>query len=192
MKKKGSTNTLIVIIAIVILGLAFWIMESNRLNNAHQDVDFQWSQVENVMQRRADLIPNVVSAVKGSMKHETKIFTEIAKARQSYNDAQSSNAKLKADSRINKSVGTMINAIYENYPKLKSNENVKRLIEELEGTENRITVERRRYIQSVRTYNELVRNFPSSIVASSKGLTTIDYYKAGPDAYKVPKVDLNE
>lgn len=178
---------------IMFFGLIFggwWISTSNKLNNQYQDCQQQWSQVENVMQRRYDLIPNLTAAVRGSMKQERTVFGDIAKARQAYNSASTPAAKMKADSQLNQSTGTLISMIHENYPQLESNQQVQSLITELEGSENRISTERQNYIVTVRVYNQTVTNYPSSIVANAKGKHQLHYYQADKQAQKAPKVNL--
>ncbi|WP_390407332.1 LemA family protein [Lacticaseibacillus jixiensis] len=181
----------IVIAAIaVILGI-YGVSTYNSLQKQNQEVTAQWSQVENVMQRRADLIPNLVSATKGSMKHETDVFEAIAKARSNYNNATSAKSKATADSQLNQSVGTLISAIKESYPQLSSQDNVKTLMTQLEGSENRISVERQRYIEDVKAYNQSVVTFPKNIFANMMGLGQKATFKADPAASEVPKVDLD-
>lgn len=180
------------VIGVVILFLiSTWIGISNNLNNAQQDYEAQWSQVENVMQRRYDLIPNLTASVKGDMHNEQKVFGELAKARENYTAAKSNKQKLKADTELNTSIGALISVIHERYPKLESNERVHDLMVELEGSENRISVERRNYIQKVQTYNQMVRNFPSSVIAQQKGMHVEEYYQASSQAQNAPKVDLD-
>lgn len=181
----------LVIGIIAFLGVTTWISIGNSLNDAQQECESQWSQVENVMQRRYDLIPNITASVKGDMHQEQKVFSELAKARANYNGAKTNNEKLKADAQLNTSVGALINVIHEKYPKLNSDSRVHDLMVELEGSENRISVERRNYIQRVKDYNKLVRNFPSSVVAQSKNMHVMNYYQANSQAYNAPKVDLN-
>lgn len=194
-KNKASLKPVYAIVVIVIILLCIiggsWVSASNNLNNAEQKYQAQWSQVENVMQRRYDLIPNLTASVKGEMHNEQKIFSDIAKARASYNSAATDTSKMKADSQINSSVGTLLNIIQEKYPKLESSKQVHELMVELEGSENRISVERRKYIQDVQAYNQKVRNFPTSMVASSKGMHVKEYYQADSKAQKAPKVNLD-
>lgn len=163
----------------------------NSLAKSKQNVDAQWSQVENVMQRRYDLIPNLVNSVKGSMKQEQKVFGQIAEARKSYGNANSASDKMKANAKINSSVGTLINAISENYPELKSNENVSSLMIQLEGSENRISVERRRYNDQVKKYNNSIVTFPKNLMAGALGYHRISYFQADGEAKKTPTVDLD-
>ncbi|MFD1484928.1 LemA family protein [Lacticaseibacillus baoqingensis] len=183
------TGIVIAVIA-VIIGI-YGVSTYNNLAKENQAVTAQWSQVENVMQRRADLIPNLVSAVKGSMNHETEVFDDIAKARSNYSAASTTKEKAQADSQLNQSVGTLLNVIKESYPKLSSQENVQTLMTQLEGSENRISTERRRYIEDVKAYNQDVVTFPKNIFANMMGLGQKATFKADPAAAKVPKVDLN-
>lgn len=193
--KKTLVTIWASIVGIVLICLisvsGWWIGTSNKLNNQKQDCDQQWSQVENVMQRRYDLIPNLTASVKGSMHQEQKVFGDIAKARSAYSSAKTPADKLKADSQLNQSTGTLINVIHEQYPQLASNQNVRDLMTQLEGSENRISTERQNYIATVRAYNQTVLNFPSSMVANAKGDHTIKYYQADRQAQSAPKVNLD-
>lgn len=189
---KSSRRWLWIGIPVVVVLMAVFslIGTYNSLAKSKQDVDAQWSQVENVMQRRYDLIPNLVNSVKGSMKQEQKVFGDIAEARKSYGNASSSKDKLKADDQLNQSVGTLVNVIGEKYPDLKSNENVSSLMTQLEGSENRISTERRRYNQAIQTYNNSIVTFPKNIFAGMFGFHKIDYFKANDNANKAPTVDF--
>lgn len=178
------------LLVIILVFATFWVGTSNKLNNQKQDCEQQWSQVQNVMQRRYDLISNLTASVKGSMKQEQKVFGQIADARSAYANAKTPNQRLKADSQLNQSTGMLINVIHEKYPQLASNENVRDLMTELEGSENRISTERQNYIATVRAYNQTVTNFPSSMVANAKGMHTIEYYHADSHAQSAPKVNL--
>ncbi|WP_225048061.1 LemA family protein [Lacticaseibacillus kribbianus] len=182
-----------IVIGVIALFVAiFGVSTYNGLAKQNQAVEAQWSQVENVMQRRADLVPNLVSAVKGQMKHETQIFDDIAKARSAYGSATSTKDKADADAKLNQSVGTLLNVIQESYPDLKSSGNVSTLMTQLEGSENRIAVERKRYIDAVRDYNSSVVTFPKNLFANMMGLGQKATFKADPSAYKVPTVDLDD
>jgi LemA protein len=191
MSKSSRRWLWIGIPVVVVLMVIFSLIGTyNSLAKSKQDVDAQWSQVENVMQRRYDLIPNLVNSVKGSMKQEQKVFGDIAEARKSYGNASSSKDKLKADDQLNQSVGTLVNVIGEKYPDLKSNENVSSLMTQLEGSENRISTERRRYNQAIQTYNNSIVTFPKNIFAGMFGFHKIDYFKANDNANKAPTVDF--
>lgn len=190
MKNNKTRFGLIAVIVIVLLGV-FGVSQYNGLAKKEQSVESQWSQVENVMQRRADLVPNLVNSVKGSMQQEQKVFGDIAKAREAYGSANNDSDKIKASQELDQSVGTLINVINENYPELKSNDNVQTLMTQLEGTENRISVERKRYNEVVKEYNEQVVSFPKNIFANMMGLGKKDYFKADPTASSVPSVNFD-
>lgn len=190
MKNNKTRFGLIAVIIIVLLGV-FGVSQYNGLAKKEQSVESQWSQVENVMQRRADLVPNLVNSVKGSMQQEQQVFGDIAKAREAYGSANNDSDKIKASQELDQSVGTLINVINENYPELKSNNNVQTLMTQLEGTENRISVERKRYNDVVKEYNEQVVSFPKNIFANMMGLGKKDYFKADPTASTVPSVNFD-
>lgn len=181
----------LIIAAVAVIFGIYGVSTYNSLAKQNQEVTAQWSQVENVMQRRADLIPNLVSAVKGSMNHETQIFDNIAKARSNYNNATTTKAKATADSQLQAQTANLISVIKESYPKLSSQENVQTLMTQLEGSENRISTERQRYIQDVKAYNQSVVTFPKKIFANMMGLGQKATFKADPSANEVPKVDLD-
>jgi LemA protein len=181
----------LIIAAVAVIFGIYGVSTYNSLAKQNQEVTAQWSQVENVMQRRADLIPNLVSAVKGSMNHETEIFDNIAKARSNYNNATTTKAKATADSQLQAQTANLISVIKESYPKLSSQENVQTLMTQLEGSENRISTERQRYIEDVKAYNQSVVTFPKNIFANMMGLGQKATFKADPSASEVPKVDLN-
>ncbi|MEI5993468.1 LemA family protein [Candidatus Enterococcus mansonii] len=190
MKKNNVKIGLIALIVVILFGI-FGISQYNGLAKKEQSVESQWSQVENVMQRRADLVPNLVNSVKGSMQQEQKVFGDIAKAREAYGSANKDSDKIKASQELDQSVGTLINVINENYPELKSNNNVQTLMTQLEGTENRISVERKRYNDVVKEYNEQVVSFPKNIFANMMGLGKKEYFKAEPTASSVPSVNFD-
>lgn len=181
----------LIIAAVAVIFGIYGVSTYNSLAKQNQEVTAQWSQVENVMQRRADLIPNLVSAVKGSMNHETEIFDNIAKARSNYNNATSTKAKATADSQLQAQTANLISVIKESYPKLSSQANVQTLMTQLEGSENRISTERQRYIEDVKAYNQSVVTFPKNIFANMMGLGQKATFKATPAASEVPKVDLD-
>ncbi|KRN27935.1 hypothetical protein IV38_GL001775 [Lactobacillus selangorensis] len=189
MQKRNFHPWLIVLLVILLLG-GWGISTYNSLAKESQQVDAAASQVQNVMQRRYDLVPNLVNSVKGSMQQEQKVFGQIADARKSYNTASSGTAKNKANNELDQSVGTLINVINEKYPDLKSNENVQTLMTQLEGSENRISVERKRYNTAVEKYNQSVVTFPKNIFANMMGLGKKPYFKADTKAQEAPQVDL--
>lgn len=187
--KKGVSGGIIVLVIIGLLAV-FGITQYNSLAKEEQAVEAQLSQVDNVMQRRADLIPNLVNSVKGSMGQEQKVFGDIAEARKAYGNASTDEEKIETSQALDQSVGTLVNVINENYPELKSNENVQTLMTQLEGSENRISVERKRYNEAVQTYNQKVVSFPKNIFANMMGLGKKPYFEAQPGAENVPEVDF--
>jgi len=189
---KRNRNLLLLIIAAVIFVIAVpTAFIYNRLVSAENDVDASWSQVENVMQRRADLVPNLVESVQGSMQQEQEIFGNIAEARQAYNDADTPEETVEANDDLSSELSTMVNVIREDYPELSSNDNVETLMSQLEGTENRISTERRRYIQSVNQYNQLLVRFPNNLVANIFNFDRKDNFEAEEGAQEVPEVDFD-
>lgn len=174
---------------ILLIGLWF-VSINNSLVTSEEKVDAQWANVESKLQRRYDLIPNLVNSVQGSMKQEEKIFGDIAEARKQYASASTTDEKVKATEELDQSVGTMISVINENYPELKSNENVKTLMTQLEGTENRISVERDRYNEIATKYNTKIRKFPTSIIANMSGFEKRELFKAVEGADKAPEVSF--
>lgn len=162
----------------------------NQLVGQGQNVDNQWAQVETQYQRRFDLIPNLVSAVEGSMKQEQAVFGQIAEARTRYSGAQTTDEKAAAAGELESAVGRLL-VVMENYPEIKSNENVTKLMDELAGTENRISVERRRYNDLVRDFNVTVKKFPANLVASFFGYRERAYFEAAEAAQTAPVVEIN-
>lgn len=187
---KSVKPWMIIVGVIVILGLGF-IGIYNGLAGKNQAVEAQWSQVENEMQRRYELIPNLTNSVKGSMKQEKDVFGNIAEARKSYGSAQTAKEKMDANAKMDQSVGALINVIQENYPQLQSNKNVQTLMVQLEGTENRIATERRRYNLSVQDYNRDVVSFPKNVFANMMGMGKKPYFKAAEGAQKTPEVNFD-
>jgi LemA protein len=187
--------SLIIIAILLILALIFgsgFITRRNEMAVKREAVNAAWSQVDVVLQRRADLIPNLVATAKGFAVHEEQVFSEIAQARANYVNAKTPAEKIQANSQIDGALAKFL-VVQENYPQLKSNENFLRLQDELSGTENRIAVERRRYNQVVQDYNTFISLFPNSLVASMSGFTRNDaYFKADEGSRTVPKVDFNK
>jgi LemA protein len=162
----------------------------NSLVTADENITESWSQVENVLQRRNDLIPNLVNTVKGFAKQEKEIFIQVAEARAKLAGARTIPEKINANQEVGSALSRLL-VVVERYPELKSNQNFMALQDELSGTENRIAVERRRYNEAVRHYNILVRRFPSNIAAGLFGFEKKDiYFEAAEDAKAVPKVEF--
>lgn len=192
MKKKTWLAVAGVVGVIVLMIVAVYGSTWNSMNSKRSDVEAQWAQVENVMQRRADLVPNLVSAVKGQMDHEQKIIDAVTEARSAYAKATTPNEKLAADDAIRENTQVLVNAVTENYPDLASSQSVQTLMTQLEGSENRISVERRRYIGDVNEYNKKVTSFPSSLVAGQMGFHKMDQYEAtAKNADQAPAVGFD-
>ena len=179
---------IIVVGVIAILGL-FVMGSYNSLVRLNESTNTQWAQVEAQYQRRFDLIPNLVASVQGIMKQETTIFTAIANARQGYAGARTQDEKVKATGQMESALGRLL-VITENYPQLKSSENVQTLMAQLEGTENRISVERMRYNDMVKEFNIKVKTFPGSILAKIFGFEAKKPFESETGAATVPKVNL--
>lgn len=163
----------------------------NGLITAKHDVESQWSKVESQMQRRADVITNQVEVVKGYVKHEEKVFSEIANARAIlYDNYSDMNTKIDADRKIADS-GRQILALAESYPELKADKLFANLQVDIEGSENRVAVARGEFIEKVQAYNTKLSRFPGNLFAKMLGFEKIDYYKAQPDALQTPKVDFS-
>jgi len=187
--KKGVI-VLLSIVAVVILAFGILIMDRNKLVSADEAINVSWSQVENVLQRRADLIPNLVNTVKGYAKHEKDIFIQVAEARAKLGGAKTISDKIAANQQLDTALARLL-VIVENYPQLKANQNFLALQDELAGTENRIAVERMRFNESVQAYNVLVRSFPSNIAAKVFHFSKRnEYFAAAPEAKTAPKVEF--
>lgn len=184
---------LIVVGVIVLILFAFggkYVSVRNELVTQQEAVKAQWAQVESALQRRADLIPNLVSTVKGFAQHETEVFKDIADARAALINGHTPQDKIAANDQLSGALSRLL-VVAENYPQLKSNENFLRLQDELSGTENRINVERRKYNEAIQTYNTALQLFPNNIVASMSGFARNDaYFKTQPGAEQAPKVQF--
>jgi LemA protein len=187
----GKAVIVIVLIAVIAL-LAFgqYVGVRNTLVTKNESVKSAWSQVDVVLQRRADLIPNLVETVKGYAQQETTVFGDIAKARSALLSAGTPQEKMNANGQLDGALGRLL-LIVENYPQLKSNENFLRLQDELAGTENRIAIERKRYNDTLQDYNTYVQKFPNNIFAGWAGFKVNDaYFQASPESRQVPKVNF--
>jgi LemA protein len=190
--KAGLVVVAVLLIIVLILGGSF-VSRRNQMVVKREAVNAAWSQVDVALQRRADLIPNLVETVKGFAQQEQAVFGEIARARSALLSAKTPADKIAANGQLDSALGRLL-VVVENYPQLRSNENFLRLQDELAGTENRIAVERRRYNEAVQDYNTYISLFPNSLVASMSGITRNDaYFKADEGARQAPKVkfDLN-
>src|ERR1700688_3015561 len=185
---------LVILAIVLVIALAFGSMYVSRRNQMvikREAVNAAWAQVDVVLQRRADLIPNLVETVKGFAIQEQKVFGDIAAARAALVGARTPSDKIAANGQLDSALSRLL-VIVENYPQLKSNENFMRLQDELAGTENRIAVERKRYNDTVQDYNTYISLFPNSLVASFGGFTRNDaYFKTEEGARQAPKVNFD-
>lgn len=159
----------------------------NTMVEMREKVNEAWSQVENQLQRRNDLIPNLIETTKGYAKHEQQIFTNIAEARSRLIGAGTRDAKIDAANDLGSALSRLL-VLGERYPDLKADAQFGRLSDELAGTENRLATERRRYNEAVRDYNTRIRMFPASMVASFRGFRDKAYFEATPGSEAPPKV----
>lgn len=188
-QRNNMKKILIGIIVVVVLLVLYGVSTYNSLVTLNVGADTQWKQVETVYQRRFDLIPNLVASVKGIMKQEQAVFTAIADARTKYSGAVTPDEKAKAATQVESALGRLL-VITENYPQLKSSDTVATLMSQLEGTENRISVERMRYNEAVQVYNLKVMRIPSSIIASITGFKERQAFTAEKGAEKAPAVNI--
>lgn len=184
-----KNKTLYIILGIIVIIGLYVFTTYNRLVTMNEAVDAQWAKVETQYQRRFDLIPNLVESVKGVMKQEQAVFTAIADARTRYAGAQTVSEKAAAAGQVESALGRLL-VITENYPQLKSSDTVQTLMVQLEGTENRVSVERSRFNDTANAYNLLVKRAPSSLVAGMFGFESKSYFDAVAGAENAPKVNF--
>jgi len=188
MKKGIVVLVVLALVAVVIAGM--YVSSRNEMVRKNETVKSDWAQVDVVLQRRADLIPNLVETVKGFASQEQTVFHDIASARSALMGAQTPADKIAANGQLDGALGRLL-LIVENYPQLKSNENFLRLQDELAGTENRIAVERKRYNDAIQDYNTYIGLFPNNIFARWAGFQRNDAYFTAPEASReAPKVQF--
>jgi LemA protein len=184
---------LVIIGVLLLVGLLFGgqlIGIRNELVTQKNQIEGMWSEVDNQLQRRADLIPNLVNTVKGYAAHEKEVLSNIADARSALLSARTPQEKIAANAQLDSAIGRLL-VVVENYPQLRANENFLRLQDELAGTENRIAIARRRYNEAIQTYNTTIDRFPNNIAAAIFGLQRNDaYFKTDPAARVAPKVQF--
>lgn len=185
MRGKG----VMIVVGIILILLLWGISKYNFFIKQGEQITAQWAQVENQYQRRFDLIPNIVNTVKGVAKQEKEVFGAIAEARTRYAGATTPDEKAAAASQVESSLGRLL-VITENYPTLQSSQAYRDLIVSLEGTENRISVERQKYNDLVRSYNSSVKTFPSSILAQMFGVTAHEYFEVPESNQIAPTVNF--
>ena len=199
---KITLGIILVLVVIAIIGFSFFKNTYNNLVNLDENVNTSWAQVQNVLQRRMDLIPNLVETVKGYASHERETLEGVIQARANatrmqvnaqdlMNDPQQLSKFMNAQNGLSAALGRLM-VVVERYPELKANENFIRLQDELAGTENRIAVERRRFNESVQAYNKKLRTFPTVMIAGMFGFQQRPYFEADAEAQKAPKVDFSD
>ena len=180
------------VVLVLILALIAWgVSANNGLVALQENVHSAWGQVETVLQRRYDLIPNLVNTVKGYAKHERDVLEDVTRLRSQWASAGTTAEKVKASGELEAGLARLL-LVAERYPDLKANANFRDLQYELSGTENRITVERQRYNDAVRAYNTRVRQFPTNIIAGMRIAANSAYFEADREAKKAPKVDFGD
>ena len=182
--RTAGVTALLAIVALTAPGCSY-----NRFVAQEETIKTQWAQVENQLQRRNDLIPNLVETTKGIAQQERDVFGQIAESRAKLSGAQTPEQTIQAANEQSAALARLL-VIVENYPQLRSSETFNRLMDELSGTENRIAVERMRYNERVQEYNTLRRQFPSNITASLFGFREYPVFNAPPEAERVPRVDF--
>ena len=187
MRRRVATRLLVLLIAAAPLSGCSY----NKFVSQEEAIKAQWAQVQNQLQRRSDLIPNLVETVKGYASHEEGVYKEIADARSRLLAAKSPDETIQAANQQSSALGRLL-AVVENYPQLKANEQFNRLMDELSGTENRLAVERMRYNERIQEYNTSRRQFPSNLTASLFGFKEYPFFEAPAEAREVPKVNFNK
>lgn len=185
----ARNKILLVVVAVVVIIVLYGVGTYNSLISMSQGINGQWAQVESQYQRRFDLIPNLVASVQGAMKQEQKVFGDLAEARTRYAGAKSVNDKAAAATGVEGALSRLL-VVMENYPTLKSSDTVQTLMTQLEGTENRVSVERMRFNDAVRVYNTKTQTVPSSLVAKMFGFGSRNFFEAAAGAENAPKVQL--
>src|SRR5437899_328860 len=183
---------LVVIVLILLMFGGMYVSSKNQMVTKNETIKSNWSQVDVVLQRRADLIPNLVETVKGIAGQEQAVFGEIARARSTLLSANTPQDKIAANRQLDSALGRLL-AVVENYPQLRSSENFLRLQDELAGTENRIAVARKRYNDSIQDYNTYIGQFPNSVFAGFAGFTRNNaYFEASAASRQTPKVNFGQ
>lgn len=186
---KKLVIPIVVIIAIVALIAAMIVPSYNGFVQLEEDVNQSYAQIENQLQRRLDLIPNLVETVKGFANQEQEVINSITEARSNLAGADTVQEQANADAELSGALSRLL-VVVENYPELKSSENFQQLSDELAGTENRIAVARQNYNASVTEFNRKARSFPGNMVAGIFGFEQKEYFEADPDAQEAPEVDF--
>ena len=186
---KKSSIVILAVVAIVIIIIAMFASSYNSIVAKAEEVDNKFATIDTQLQRRADLVPNLVNTVKGYTNHETEIINKITEARAKLINADSIEEKSNANNELTSSLNALM-VVVENYPDLKSSENFIQLSDELAGAENRIAVARKDYNNSVKTWNTTIKRFPNNLLAGMFGFDQSEYFKADEKSIEVPNVSL--
>jgi LemA protein len=191
MGQHGKTALIVLVILVIVAGgLILWgVGQYNKVIGMDEEVKAQWAQVENPLKRRYDLIPNLVETVKGYAKHEKELFENIAEARTKYFQAKDVKGKIDASNQLEGFLSRLL-LLREAYPQLKANESFLKLQDSLEGTENRIAVERKRYNEKVKILMKYIRQIPGKFFAPIAGISATDYYEIPEGEAETPKVEF--
>ncbi|WP_342574048.1 LemA family protein [Solibacillus sp. FSL K6-1781] len=191
--ERGSAVlvALIAIVALIVIAAMLVVPKYNKLVTGEETVDAAWAQVENQLQRRFDLVPNLVNTVKGYAEHEEEIFTQIADARTQYGNANTVEETADANNELSSALSRLL-VVVENYPNLKADVQFTRLMDELAGTENRLTVARKDYNDTVQQFNNDVRRFPGNLIAGMFSFEQKDYFEIKEGVEEAPAVDFGD
>jgi LemA protein len=187
--RKGWIAPVAIIIVLVVIGIFWFVGQQNSIITLEESVDAAWSEIDNQLQRRSDLIPNLVATVQGFAEQEQEVFGQIADARARLAGARTVGETAESYGELQFALSRLLTVV-ENYPQLRSNQNFLQLQDELAGTENRIAVSRRRYNETVQQFNTRIRLFPTRIVANRLGMEQREYFEIPESAREVPRVDF--
>lgn len=187
---KNGTKILIAVVAVIVVIVGIFAGGYNSLVKAQTEVETKQADIQTQLQRRADLIPNFVSTVKGYTKYEQETLTAVTEARSKVSKASDAQALSQANDELDKAISVWVNAVTEAYPDLKANQNYIALQDELAGTENRIAVARKDYNEAVQSYNTMIKSFPKNILAGMFGFEKAEFFTASENSQTVPNVEF--
>ena len=189
--KNKKLIVLVVVLAVVCFIIGIFGGSYNKMLTGREEVENKFSTVETMLQRRFDLIPNLVESVKGYTEYEQSTYTAVTEARAKVTGAATATEQAEASAELDKAISVWVNAVTEAYPDLKANEQYTALQDELAGTENRIAVARKDYNEAAKEYNVAVKRFPKNIIAGMFGFTAVDYFEAQAGTESVPQVSFD-